>query len=250
MGEMAVVKRFFIIFIVIVVIASCAACAKAYGLLSPGHPEINQNMKDYYAAEAIATAQGEFFEAKLLQCIKIKAANATLYHYRVVIAPRTERPLRKLNAWFLPPPALSQYFVKDYSHTHQPYHNLLMKGFPKNRSSNFEPFEPMRSVGALWPIEYEFTWSNYDNEIQVEEGIADEAFDDAMRTLSFEVHFNGRIEVLSLSIDLPFIEVASAEEIDGLDDSPIAYNKGYLKNILADGVGGAGRKPYRAPETR
>jgi hypothetical protein len=227
--EMTVMKRSFIIFIIIATIASCAVCTKAYELLSPDHPEINQNMKDYYAAEAIATAQGEFFEAKLLQCIKLKAFDTTYYHYWVVIAPRTDLPLNLLNVSFLPPPTLSQYFLKDYPHAS----NELMQG----STPNLNPYDAMRSVDKLWPIEYRFTWTNYGDDLQQTAGIADEVFDEQMRTLRLEVQFNGRIEALTLTPD------AFAVVVDESD--PFAADDAFLQAVLHEGVCLAGRNPFR-----
>jgi hypothetical protein len=207
------------------------ACRTVYPQLSSKDPRINQNMNDYYAADAIATVQGNCFEAKMLQCVKLKTHGYTFYHYRVVIAPRTEMPLQSLNIFFLPPKALSKYFLVD----HPWASNEMMKG----SVPDLEAYGAMNSVDKLWPIEYRFTWTNYGDEAQQAAGITNDAFDEQMRTLRIEVNYNGRTESLSLSTGLPFIEVSSLGD-------PLVKDSWFLQAILKDGTPYAQRNPYRA----
>jgi len=179
------------------------ACGTAYSELSPEDPRINQGMKDYYEAKAIAFAQGKYFEAKLLQCVKLKVHNTTYYHYGVIIAPRSGMPLYSFSMIFLPPPELLKYFTGGVE---------------------MPPFDPMESVEKLWPIENRFTWTNYGDEVQQKAGISGEVFDEQMRTLRMEVHFNDKTETLSLSIELPFTEVS------GIND-PLVQNNRFLQAI-------------------
>jgi len=209
------------------------SCGKAYPALSPAHPRLNQNMKDYYAAKEIAFAKGDHFEAKLLQCVKVKAFRKTYYHYWVVVAPRTEMPLTSFNMCFLPPPKLSRYFLFDHPFAS----NEMMKG----STPDLQAYIAMESVDRIWPIECRFTWTNYGDDMRQAAGITEESFDDWMRTLSIEVQFNGDKESLSLSANLPLSEITGTED-------PLAKDNDFLQAILRQGICYAQRKPYRAGE--
>ncbi len=100
------------------------SCRAQYRELSLSHPAISQNMKDYYRVKSIAVAQGKFFEAKLLQCVKIKAHERTYYHYWVIVAPKTEMSLYSFNVFFMPPSGLFKYFLVDHPNAS----NEMMKG--------------------------------------------------------------------------------------------------------------------------
>ena len=208
-------------------------CIIHYPELSPENPDINRNMKDYYDAEAVAFVEGEYFEAKLLQCVKLKANDTTYYYYRVVIAPRTTMPLLFLNMFFLPPPELSDYFLVDHPFAS----NEMMKG----STLDFPSYHPMIAVDTLWPIEYHFTWSNYGDVVQQEVGITEEVFDGLMQTLRIEVHFSGKTETLLLPVDLPFTTITSV-------DDPLVKNNRVLQAVMEEGVCVGGRNPYRATE--
>jgi hypothetical protein len=210
-----------------------AACGKFYSKLSPSHPRINQNMKDYYEVKSISSAQGQDFEAKLLQCVKLKSHNTTYYHYRVVVAPRTEMPLQSFNVFFLPPQGLAQYFLIDHPFAS----NEMMKGSVPDLS----PYSAMDTVEKLWPIEFRFTWTNYGDEIQRAADITNDAFDEQMRTLRVEVHFNGKIELMQLSMDLPFLEIASIND-------PQVEDNAFLQAIFKENLTFSQRKPYRTTE--
>ena len=213
--------------------AVAISCHVQYRELSVSNPAISQNLKDYYGAKSIAFAQGKFFEAKLLQCVKVKAHECTYYHYWVVVAPKTEMPLYSLNIFFLPPPKLSSYFLDD----HPKASNEMMKGSVPDLNA----YPPMKGVAKLWPIEYQFTWSNYGDDAQKAACISTESFDEQMRTLSIQVQYNGTLEALSLSSNLPI------DTVVGMDDSEV-LNNGFLRAILEEGTAFAQRNPYRAIE--
>ncbi len=99
----------------------------------------------------------------------------------------------------------------------------------------------MDSVAKLWPIEYQFAWSNYGDEAQKAANISEQAFDEQMRTLCIQVQYNDTTESLSLSANLPMNTIARI-------DDPEVLNNWFLRAILEKGTAFAQRNPFRAAE--
>ena len=142
-------------------------------------PGLNDRMRAYFQADAIATARSAHFEAKLLKSMKTKAFGSTVYHYQLVVAPCTQRPLRAFTFLVYPSDALTPYFENDY-----PAND--MGGSPDERAI----YTDISTVDQINPIECRLSWSNLGDAVQQRAGISEAQFDEGMKEIRIQVFYD------------------------------------------------------------
>lgn len=213
MGGISIKKGlcFLIISLSCLLICSCNKGVKEeYPCIDWNSTELNETMINYHNTDSCGFTQGKYFEAKLLECYKIKHDQSTFYYYNLVIAPRTIMPIANIKVAMNPAPLLADYFSK-------------FKGNMGMGSDNDwgAEFKPMKSISELIAIQYKMMWNNKGDDKQTASGIKPEAFDTAMTEITIEIRLNNNTykDTLILKLDDKLIS------IDNPDNPLIAQNQ-------------------------
>ena len=92
-------------------LCALAGCGRTYGLLSTQNAG-NAYMQDYFDTPGQALAQGTHFEAKGLAYYVLHGTDRRVYMYRIIVAPRTERPLSNIMVYFTLNTEVQDYFAQ------------------------------------------------------------------------------------------------------------------------------------------
>lgn len=222
-------KKKFSIFLFIIYLLSISinsGCSH-FEPLTINTPNINERMKAYFEADAMAVDKGTYFEAKLLKSVKTKAFGSTVYHYQLVVAPCTQRPLRAFTFLVYPSDALTPYFENDY-----PAND--MGGSPDERAI----YTGISTVDQINPIECRLSWSNLGDAVQQRAGISEAQFDEGMKEI--------RIQVFYDTVHTEWLTLRWTAAHTFLDDpsDPQVQNDLFLRHYFRNGERIMGRHYY------
>ena len=208
-------------------LCALAGCGRTHGLLS-AQDAGNAYMQDYFYTPGQALAQGRYFEVKALSHYVLHGAEGRTYAYRLVIAPRTRRPLRNVRAYFAPDADVQAYFAQ-CAH---------VDNFGMGADTWTTPYD---APTAFAPVAYTLMWSNGGDAFQQQHGMAHARMEAAMRRLHVTVGADG-ILPQTLVLQLP-----PAVHVDSADDPRIAHEKA-LQAVLRGQGRSCTRYLYRLPE--
>ena len=221
-------RRGGLIFLCLLVPFTVFGCYQEQERMLTSHtPMLNERMQAYFQADAIAVARSAHFEAKLLKSIKSKNTTSTVYHYQIVVAPCTDKPLRSFTFLSYPSDALKSYFQHEYAAND-------MGGSP----SEHAVYENIDSVDKINPIDYRLSWSNLGDHVQQQAGISEEEFDERMKEIHIQVFYDTfHIEWLTLKWTAPHQYITDASD-------PQVQNDPFLRHFFTTGERIMGRHYY------
>lgn len=204
-------------------LCALAGCGRTYGMLSTQNAG-NAYMQDYFDTPGQALAQGTHFEAKGLAYYVLHGTDRRAYMYRIIVAPRTERPLSNIMVYFTLNTEVQDYFAQ-CAH---------VDNFGMGADTWTTPYD---APTAFAPVEYTLMWSNGGDAFQQQHGISHAQLETAMRYLTVTVEADG-IPTDTFTLSLP-----PAVHVDSADD-PRIQDDADIKAFFVHGVRSCTRKIY------
>lgn len=197
--------------LMVILLAGCGNTSSAAETLSPDDESLTVSMRKYFEAEDNGYAMGKLFSAKILSCVKIKYNDPafgpeTIYKYEILIAPRLDQPMDKVQVKVFPTNGVYEHF------------EVLSKKGDSERAINLKQGFILEYPGLgiehkrdLIAFKYDFYMSNFGDEAMQEAGIGEEEMDKGMTNLSLEVFCDGKTDIMPLSYG-PNLEVVERPE--------------------------------------
>ena len=204
-------------------LCALAGCQRTYGMLSTQNAG-NAYMQDYFDTPGQALAQGTHFEAKGLSHYVLHEADRRTYMYRLVVAPRTRRPLQNIMVYFSLDVDLEAYFAQC----------VHVDNFGMGTDTWTTPYD---TPTAFAPVAYTLMWSNGGDTFQQQHGMSHGRMEEAMRRLTVTVEADG-IPADTFTLLLP-----PAVHVQSADDPRIA-NDADIQAFFVHGVRSCARNIY------
>ena len=188
-------KKSVYLFLVLLVFLSLVGCKNTvFQELTADTENANESIAKYYQLQDTGEAEGEYYRAKMLQCVKVHFDrddydySSTVYLYWIAIVPKTTRLVDKFKVQIYPSNEIDKLLQTNSSMAASSPAQALNQGL------NSYPALDQTDLSQIGALELRFSISNVSDEWQIEQGISTEDLDKGMTTLRIEIDSDGKYE--------------------------------------------------------
>lgn len=203
------IKRKLTVLLSLMLIVMCACQdQKETKLSNVNENELSDSMRNFTSIDSLDYNEENCFQAKLLEVNRIDSAktNTVYYYYNILVAPRTLAVKQIRSITFKPETELLTYYDENKQGS--------LSGLTEwNYIFKEVEYPYIEEVQDYTAYQYDFVFSNLNNEIQKKENISDDELNEFMKHITIEIIYN---DILKETLHLTANEVLCFKNVEDI----------------------------------